>query len=114
MADDACTKKVKATGIKWPSARASQQLAKCRKSKGQVRKTEKGKSLRRWGKEKWKDTRTGKPCGQGGKTETCRPSKVVSKKKTPKTRYTDKEQQDALFAKRAGKRAPSVKRPRRK
>ena len=114
MADDACTKKVKATGIKWPSARASQQVAKCRKKKGQVRKTEKGADLRRWEREKWKDTQTGKPCGEGGNVETCRPSKVASKRKTPKTRYTDKEQQEALFKKRAGKRAPSVKRPRRK
>ena len=110
---DACTRKVKATGIAWPSARASQQLAKCRKAKGDVRKGEKGASLRRWEREKWRDTQTGKPCGEGGKRETCRPSQVENKKKTPKTRYTKREQQDALFAKRAGKRAPSVPRPRR-
>ena len=114
MADDACTKKVKATGIKWPSARASQQLAKCRKKKGQVRKGPKGKSLRRWAKEKWRDTRTGEECGEGGDVETCRPRIVVDKKKTPKTRYTKGEQQEALFRKRAGKRAQTVKRPRRK
>jgi len=111
---DACTKEVKATGITWPSARASQLLAKCRKRKGQVRKGKKGASLRRWEREKWKDTRTGKPCGEGGSTETCRPSRVVSKKKTPKTRYTKGEQQEALFRKRAGKRAQSVKKPRRR
>jgi hypothetical protein len=110
---DACTRKVKATGIAWPSARASQQLAKCRKAKGDVRKGKKGASLRRWEREKWRDTQTGKPCGEGGKTETCRPSRVASKKKTPKTKYTKREQQEALFRKRAGKRAQSVKRPRR-
>ena len=114
MADDACTKKVKATGIKWPSARASQQVAKCRKKKGQVRKTKKGADLRRWEREGWRDTRTGKPCGEGGDVELCRPSSVENKKKTPKTRYTKKEQQEALFRKRAGLRAQTVKRPRRK
>ena len=114
MADDACTKEVKAQYKVWPSARASQAVAKCRKRKGQVKKGKKGTSLRRWEREDWKDTRTGKDCGEGGDVELCRPRKVESKKKTPKTRYTDKEAQDALFAKRAGKRAPSVKRPRRK
>lgn len=53
-----------------------------------VRKTEKGASLRRWFKEKWKDVRTGKPCGRkkGEKRGVpyCRPSKRVSSK-TPKT-----------------------------
>ena len=58
---------------------------KCRKSKGQVRKSTAGSSLKRWGAEKWKDTRTGKPCGQGGKNEYCRPTKRVSSK-TPKTK----------------------------
>ena len=35
--------------------------------------------------EKWKDTRTGKPCGQGKANEYCRPTKRVSSK-TPKTK----------------------------
>ena len=83
MAKDACYKKVKARVKVLPSARASQQIAKCRKSKGQVRKTSKGTSLKRWGSEKWQDTKSGKPCGQGGKTEYCRPTKRVSSK-TPK------------------------------
>lgn len=78
---DACYKKFAA---KMPnSARRSQLIAKCRKSKGQVRKTEKGKSLKRWTKEKWVDKITGKPCGSSNKTEYCRPSKKVSKD-TPK------------------------------
>jgi hypothetical protein len=52
MADDYCTKKVKRSYKVWPSARASQAVAKCRKKRGDVRKGEKGKSLRRWaGKE---------------------------------------------------------------
>lgn len=53
-----------------------------------VRKTAKGLALKRWFKEKWKDVRSGKPCGrqQGEKRGTpyCRPSKRVSSK-TPVT-----------------------------
>ena len=49
------------------------------------KKSEKGTSLKRWEKEKWVDTRTGKPCGAGGKNEYCRPTKKVSSK-TPKTK----------------------------
>lgn len=85
MPKDACYNKVKAQYKIFPSARASQAIAKCRKSKGTVRKSEKGTSLKRWEKEKWVDTRTGKPCGAGGKNEYCRPTKKVSSK-TPKTK----------------------------
>lgn len=53
-----------------------------------VRKTEKGASLKRWFKEEWIDTKTGKPCGrsEGEKRGTpyCRPSKRINKD-TPKT-----------------------------
>lgn len=115
MADDACTKKIKRQYKVWPSARASQAVAKCRKSKGQVRKGKKGKSLRRWAKEKWVDKKTGKPCGaKTNKAQYCRPTKVVSKKKTPTTRPSKKQTQEALFRKRAGKRAPSRRTPKRK
>ena len=69
---------------KW-SARAAQATAKCRKKKGKVRKTKAGANLKRWGKEKWVDTRTGKACGSGGKNEYCRPTRRVSSK-TPKTK----------------------------
>jgi hypothetical protein len=98
MADDACTKEVKRRYRVWPSARASQAVARCRKRKG-----------------KWVDKKTGKPCGHSGdsKSQYCRPSKVVSKKKTPSTRATKTEVQDALFRKRAGKRAASKPTPRR-
>lgn len=82
---DACYKKVKAQYDIFPSARASQAIAKCRKESGSVRKTEKGTSLKRWQAEKWVDTRTGKACGAGGKNEYCRPTKRVSSK-TPKTK----------------------------
>jgi hypothetical protein len=82
---DSCYKKVKAQYKIFPSARASQAIAKCRKESGSVKKGAKGESLRRWQKEKWIDTRTSKPCGAGGKNEYCRPSKRVSSK-TPKTR----------------------------
>ena len=85
MPKDACYKKVKAQYDVFPSARASQAIAKCRKASGNVRKTEEGTSLKRWEKEKWVDTRTGKACGAGGKNEYCRPTTRVSSK-TPKTK----------------------------
>jgi hypothetical protein len=85
MAKDACYTKVKAQYAVFPSARASQAIAKCRKGKGNVRKTEKGTELKRWQAEKWQDTKSGKPCGAGGKNEYCRPTKRVSSK-TPKTK----------------------------
>lgn len=86
MAKDACYKKVKASYKVFPSARASQAIAKCRKGKGIVKKSEKGKSLKRWEKEAWIDTRTGKPCGSGAKNEYCRPTKRVSSE-TPRTKF---------------------------
>lgn len=82
---DACYKKVKAQYDVFPSARASQAIAKCRKASGNVVKSEKGSSLKRWEKEKWVDTRTNKPCGAGGSNEYCRPTKKVSFE-TPKTK----------------------------
>jgi hypothetical protein len=82
---DACYKKVKAQYDVFPSARASQAIAKCRKSSGNVKKTEKGASLKRWESEKWQDTKSGKSCGAGGKNEYCRPTKRVSSK-TPVTK----------------------------
>lgn len=81
---DSCYNKVKASYAVFPSARASQAIAKCRKAKGNVQKGEAGSNLKRWEKEKWKDQRTGKPCGAGGDNEYCRPTKRVSSK-TPKT-----------------------------
>ena len=85
MPKDACYKKVKASYDVFPSARASQAIAKCRKASGNVKKTEKGTSLKRWQSEKWVDTKSGKPCGAGGSNEYCRPTKRVSSK-TPKTK----------------------------
>jgi hypothetical protein len=81
---DSCYKKVKSTYAVFPSARASQAIAKCRKAKGNVRKSEEGADLKRWQSEKWKDQKTGKACGAGGRNEYCRPSKRVSSE-TPKT-----------------------------
>jgi hypothetical protein len=83
MPKDACYNKVMASYGKW-SARAAQATAKCRKASGNVRKTKAGANLKRWGAEKWKDTKSGKACGAGGSTEYCRPTKRVSSK-TPKT-----------------------------
>lgn len=85
MPKDACYRKVKASYDVFPSARASQAIAKCRKSSGTVRKTEAGSSLKRWDKEKWVDTRSGRACGAGGSNEYCRPSKRVSSR-TPVTK----------------------------
>lgn len=113
MADDACTRKIKRQYAVWPSARASQAVAKCRKAKGQVRKGEQGKSLRRWAREKWVDRSSGEACGAGGDAEYCRPSRVVDKKRTPTTRPSKRQTQEALFKKRAGGRAPARRTPRR-
>lgn len=82
---DSCYTKVKAQYDVFPSARASQAIAKCRKASGNVKKTKSGSDLKRWGKEKWVDTKTGKACGAGGSNEYCRPSKRVSSK-TPVTK----------------------------
>jgi hypothetical protein len=82
---DACYTKVKAQYAVFPSARASQAIAKCRKASGSVKKTKAGSDLKRWGKEKWVDTKSGKACGAGGSNEYCRPSKRVSSK-TPVTK----------------------------
>lgn len=108
---DACYKKIKRTYKKFPSARASQAIAKCRKGKGKVRKTKAGSNLKRWEKEKWKDTKSGKPCGAGGKGQYCRPTKRVSKK-TPKTTKevsaSTKRKQQARKA--SGRRAKPLRR----
>jgi len=84
MAKDACYRKVMASYGKW-SARAAQATAKCRKARGDVRKTQAGANLKRWTAEKWVDTKSGKACGAGGSNEYCRPSRRVSSK-TPVTR----------------------------
>ena len=80
---DACYHKIMRSYGKW-SARAAQATAKCRKAKGDVRKTKTGANLKRWGAERWKDTKSGKACGAGGKNEYCRPTRKVSSS-TPKT-----------------------------
>ena len=86
MPKDACYHRVKAQYAVFPSARASQAIAKCRKGSGVVRKTKAGSDLKRWQAEKWQDTKSGKACGAGGKNEYCRPTRKVSKD-TPKTKY---------------------------
>jgi len=80
MAKDSCYKKAKASFKVFPSARASQAIAKCRKRKGIVRRTKAGASLRQWQSEEWVQ-QYGKPCGTArkrGKTPFCRPSKRVA------------------------------------
>lgn len=93
MPKDACYNKAMKSYGKW-SARAAQATAKCRKSKGDVRKTEAGSNLKRWEAEKWVDTKTGKACGAGGSNEYCRPSKRVSSK----TPVTNKEMSPSMLA----------------
>lgn len=104
---DECARKVKARVKVWPSARASQQVAKCRKSKGKVNKTQKGADLKRWDKEKWENTKTGEKCGDSKKGKGyCRPTKKVSSK-TPKTKSQMSKSKVAKNQKRKsqGKRA---------
>jgi hypothetical protein len=118
MPKDACYRKVKAKYKVFPSARASQAIAKCRKASGKVKKSKSGTELKRWEKEKWVDTRTGKACGAGGKNEYCRPTKRVSKK-TPKTK-SEMSKSELARKKREksrvgmGKRVKAVKRGRKK
>jgi hypothetical protein len=83
-AKDSCYYSAKSSYDVFPSARASQAIAKCRKAKGNVRKSEKGSDLKRWQSEKWKDQKTGEDCGAGEDNEYCRPTKRVSAE-TPKT-----------------------------
>ena len=111
---DACYHRVKSSYKVFPSARASQAIAKCRKKKGTVRKTKAGSNLKRWDKEKWKD-QSGKPCGsKRSGTPYCRPSKRVSSK-TPRTRsemsksqYRSKVSQKARVGR--GKRVTPLRR----
>ena len=96
---DACYRKIMASYGKW-SARAAQATAKCRKGKGKVKKSQAGANLKRWEAENWKDTKSGKDCGAGGKNEYCRPKVKVSSK-TPKT--ISEISKSKLFAKKAEK-----------
>ena len=63
----------------------------CERKRVRVRKLEREEGgedkppKKRWEKEKWTDTKSGKACGAGGKNEYCRPSKRVSAK-TPVTK----------------------------
>lgn len=98
---DACYRQVKARYNVFPSARASQAIAKCRKSHGHVRHGQAGSNLKRWQNEKWKTTHN-KPCG--AKSEHggyCRPTHKVSNK-TPKLKKSLSKSQ--LKSKQAEKR----------
>lgn len=98
-----CKEKIKREYKVWPSARASQALAKCRKSHGDIRHGTAGKSLRRWEREKWVNKKTGKPCGSGGRHPYCRPSHRVSSK-TP-TQYKGAKLKSMISKKNHGVRA---------
>jgi len=81
-----------------------------------VRKTQAGANLRRWFKEKWVDTRTGKPCGRqkGEKRGTpyCRPSKRVSKETPVTASEMSKSQKASRIKQKKSLGQPSGK-PRR-
>ena len=75
MPKDACYYSVKPRYRKFPSARASQAIAKCRKKSGTVRKTEEGTDLKRWQAEKWQDTKSGNLVGLVERMNTAAPLK---------------------------------------
>lgn len=106
---DACARKVKSRYAVWPSARASQAVAKCRKSHGNVRKSKKGAALKRWKNERWVNTKTGRPCGnEKDRTEYCRPTRRVNRK-TPVLR--NRRRDSANYKRKlVGLRAKSRKR----
>ena len=101
-----CRRQVKRRYKKWPSARASQALCKCRKAKGYPCK---GRALRRWRDEKWVDTRTGKPCGSAKGREYCRPTRRVSAR-TPTTVAEASPAKVKKMERRKGRRPPLVAR----
>jgi hypothetical protein len=105
MPKDACYHSVKARYEKFPSARASQAIAKCRKKSGNTRRTSEGESLKRWAAEKWEE-KSGEPCGTTG--SYCRPTRRVSSE-TPRTRSQLSSSQEARAesAKKSGRRAPT-------
>jgi hypothetical protein len=105
---DYCAQKVKKSVAVWPSARASQMVAKCRKAHGISKRGKAGASLRRWQREKWKDVRTNELCGSKVKTEYCRPTKRISKKRTPVMHPSKAKVRKNYKRKAAGKRAARV------
>lgn len=114
MVKDACYYEAKKKFKVFPSAYASGYIAKCRKKKGSVKKTEKGSSLKRWYKEDWVDEK-GNPCGSSKNRDTkkCRPKKRISKK-TPVTwkEMSPTQKRKAVAEKKKvgmGKRASPIK-----
>lgn len=83
MPKDKCYHEAKEKYEIFPSAYASNYIAKCRKKSGKIIKGEEGKKLQRWNKEKWTDE-NGNECGSPTKVKKCRPTKRVDKN-TPKT-----------------------------
>jgi len=115
MVKDSCYYEAKEKFTVFPSAYAGGYMAKCRKRKGQVNKTDKGLSLKRWYKEKWTDE-YGNDCGskKNLNTKKCRPTIRIDKN-TPVTwkELSSDEKKKAVAEKKAvgmGKRAPSLKR----
>lgn len=107
MPHDSCYYSVKSRFAVFPSARASQAIAKCRKKHGHVRKGEAGRNLKRWQAEDWRNTNTGRKCGnKKDEHEYCRPTKKISSK-TPN--MNPKNLKANQRAKRAGKRAARAK-----
>jgi len=114
MVKDKCYYEAKEKFDVFPSAYASGYMAKCRKKKGIVNKSEKGSSLQRWYKEDWRDEK-GNVCGSrtNENIKKCRPRKRIDSK-TPVTwnEMSDKEKKRAVKEKKEvgmGARAGKVK-----
>jgi hypothetical protein len=109
---------VKAQVKRWPSAYASGMvvqkykaaMAKKGKKPYTSSSTPKGKtSLSRWYKEKWVNVTTGTPCGSAKTKQhypVCRPSKIVSKKHTPRatSELTKKQREKMIKLKQKAKK----------
>jgi hypothetical protein len=111
---DACYHEAKRKFKVFPSAYASGYIAKCRKKKGSVKKSDKGSSLKRWYKEDWRDEK-GDVCGssKNKNTKKCRPRKrVTSKTPVTWTEMSPTEKKRAVKEKKKvgmGKRTSKVK-----
>jgi hypothetical protein len=114
MVKDKCYYEAKEKFEVFPSAYASGYMAKCRKKKGIVNKTEKGDDLKRWYAEDWRDEK-GNICGSktNKNIKKCRPRKRIDSN-TPVTwnEMSDKEKKRAVTEKKKvgmGARASKVK-----
>jgi hypothetical protein len=114
MPKDACYYEAKEKYAVFPSGYASGYIAKCRKRKGIVNKSDKGYALKRWYAEDWRDEQ-GNICGSptNENIKKCRPRKRIDND-TPVTwdEMSEKEKKRAVEEKKQvgmGARAGRVK-----